>query len=58
MELGPDDLRSLWDRPLTDTESGLTKALAWLDPCDAAPLTQTGRSFARTPPIAAAGVDQ
>ena len=55
MELGPDEVRSLWDWPFADTESGPAEALAWLDPGGSAPLTQTGKMFARTSPIAAAG---
>src|SRR5687768_538403 len=58
MELGPDELQSLWDRPLADTESRCAEAFAWLDLGDSAPLTPTDRASARTSPIAATGVDQ
>jgi len=55
MELGPDELRRLWDRPLADAESRCAEAFAWLDPGDSAPLGLTGRASIRTSPIAAAG---
>jgi hypothetical protein len=58
MELGLNELRSLWDRPLADTKSRSVEAFAWHDAGDSASFAQTGRASARTSPIAAAGGDQ
>ena len=58
MALGPDELRSQWDRPCVDTESRSAEAFAWRDPGGSASLTSTERASARTSPITAAGGDQ